>query len=551
MKCCLFFVRRACRRVLFGQPSMLGRIGGVMLVVWLAVGGMSKAGAEDGVNDLIIRNGTVVDGSGAPGRVADVAVREGRIVAIGKVEGVARREINVGGLVVAPGFIDVHSHADRNLVRLPLAENYLRMGVTTIVTGNCGASPVDLPPFFEEIEKTGISVNVGVLVGHNSIRKKAMGGSFMREPSPEELGSMKRMLDESMKAGALGLSTGLIYVPGTYARTEEVVELAKVAAVNGGIYCSHMRNESTGISGALEEVFHVAREAGIPVQISHIKLWGGSSWGRAKEVLGQIHRARAEGIKVTQDEYVYTAASTGVSACVPSWVREGGIDGYREKIRDPEKKARVVEDMKTTLKVEGFPDYEYVVIAYYRENPKLNGLSIKQAAVELRGSDSLDAQIETILEIHEKGGADGVYHAMNEDDLAVFLKDPDTMIASDSSVRRVGFAMPHPRGIGNNARVLARYVRERGDLTLEDAVRRMTSLPAGVFQLKDRGELRPGAWADIAIFDPERVADHATFEKPHEYSTGFRHVFVNGVEVIGADRHLGVRPGKILKRASD
>ncbi len=510
-----------------------------------------KASAHD--YDVILRNGTLIDGTGAPGRVADLAIKDGRIAAIGKVRGGAASVVDAKGLAVAPGFIDVHSHADRNLGSRPTGINYLRMGVTTVVTGNCGGSPVNIAETFAKYEKNGIGLNTAILIGHNSVRRKAMDGSFNRPPTPEELDQMKALVDQAMKDGAVGLSTGLWYVPGTYSDSEEVVELAKVAAAHGGIYASHMRDESTKIRDSLDELFRVAREAKIPAHVSHIKLWGASSWNQADEILGLIGKARAEGLRITQDQYVYTAASTGVSVYIPSWSRESGPESFETKLANPEFKEKVIAGMKDILKLEGFPDYSHVVIVSFGDDPALSGLNIKQAALKLRGADALEDQIEILLDLHQKGGASGVFHCMNEKDLQRFLSDPHTMLAADASVRQSALSpsMPHPRGAGNNARLLGRYVRELKVLTLEDAVRRMTSLPAQTFGIKNRGALKKGAWADVVVFDPATVADHATFENPQPFATGFKHVFVNGVEAVTADNLTEARAGRVIRHNAD
>jgi N-acyl-D-amino-acid deacylase len=494
--------------------------------------------------DVLIRHGRVADGSGNPAFFADVAVKDGRIVALGRIEGDAATEIDATGLVVAPGFIDVHTHAEE-IDELPLAENFVRMGVTTLVLGNCGTSALDVGAFFKRLEATNISPNVATLIGHGTVRGKAMGGSFMRPPGEEELAQMKAMVEQAMKDGAVGLSTGLIYLPGSFAKTEEIVELAKVAARYDGIYASHMRSESREIFDALNEVFRIAREAHIRAEISHIKLSGNSSWGQTGKVIAAIEQARAAGLDITQDQYAYTASSTSISQLIPDRYREGGQ--FTNNLADPQQKARMIAEMKESLKSSGRDNYAYAVIASCKHNPSLNGLSVVEAARKLRGADSLEDQIETILTIQSSGGAGGVFHGINEDDLQQFMRHPNTMIASDSGVRKFQEGVPHPRGYGNNARVLARYVRDLKTLRLEDAIRRMTSLPATTFGLKDRGFVRRGAWADVTVFDPETVQDRAEFKDPHHYASGFAWVLVNGVPVVKQDRHTNARPGRVLR----
>jgi N-acyl-D-amino-acid deacylase len=402
--------------------------------------------------------------------------------------------------------------------------------------------------FFRRLEATNISPNVATLIGHGAVRGKVMGGSFMRPPTAEELEQMKAIVEQAMKDGAVGLSTGLIYLPGTFAKTEEIIELAKVVARYDGIYASHMRDEGREILDALNELFRIAREADIRAEISHLKLSGKSSWGQTAKVLAAIERARADGLDITQDQYVYTASSTGLGQLVPEKYREGGK--FAERLADAEEKARLIADMKEKLKKVGRENYAYAVIASYKHDPSLNGLNIVEATKKKRGSDSLDDQIELILEIQDYGGASGIFHGISEPDLQQFLRQPNTMFASDSGVRKFQEGVPHPRGYGNDARVLARYVRELKLLRLEDAVRRMTSLPAATFRLKDRGVLREGAWADVVVFDPGKVQDQATFNDPHHYATGFAWVLVNGVPVVKSDEHTGARPGRTLRHGA-
>jgi N-acyl-D-amino-acid deacylase len=499
--------------------------------------------------DVIIRHGRVVDGSGNPAFFADVGVKDGRIAAIGRVAGEAKTEINASGLIVAPGFIDVHTHADE-IADMPGAENFVRMGVTTIVAGNCGSSTLIVAKLFHDVEHTDVAVNVATLVGHNSVREQAMGGSFDRPPTPQELATMKALVNQAMKDGAVGLSTGLIYQPGVFAQTDEIVELAKVIAPYDGIYTSHMRHEDTQIYQALDEVFRVAREAGVRAEVSHIKLAGPSAWGQADKVLAYIGKARAEGLDVTQDQYGYTASSTTMRQLIPDSALEGGRTQFAQRLADPDQKAKIIAAMKQNLRSKGRDDYSYAVIASYRRDKSLNGLSIAQAAKLRRGSDSLDDQVELVLEIEKEGGASGVFHGMSEDDLKVFMRHPNTMIACDSGLRKLGEGMPHPRGYGNNARILARYVRELKVLRLEDAIRKMTSLPANTFHFKARGELREGNWADIVVFDPEKVQDTSTYKDPHHYATGIPYVLVNGIPVIMDGQHTGAKAGQPLRNRS-
>jgi N-acyl-D-amino-acid deacylase len=508
---------------------------------WMALVPIGRAAATF---DLILRRGRVIDGAGNPAFSADVAVTEGRIAAVGKINGWAKSELDASGLVIAPGFIDVHTHAE-DLAELPLAENFVRMGVTTIVTGNCGGSALHVAEFFRRIERTGVAVNIATLIGHGTVRSKVMGDAETRAPTAEELAEMKWLVDQAMTDGAAGLSTGLIYVPGTFAKTEEIIALAKVAAASDGIYATHMRDEGKEIFAALEEVFRIAREAKIRAEISHLKLSGPPAWGQADKVLAEIDRARAQGLDITHDQYVYTASSTGIGQLLPEQSRETAR--LREQLASSEGKTTIVAEMKARLRERGRTNFAYALIADYKHDRSLNGLNLVEAAKKRRDADSLDDQIELILEIQLNGGASGVFHGISEDDLQAFLRHPNTMIASDSGVRRFQEGVPHPRGYGNNARVLAHYVRELKLLRLEEAIRRMTGLPANTFHLENRGQLREGNWADIVVFDPGKVEEHGTFGDPHHYATGFAFVLVNGVVVVKDDTHTGARPGQVLR----
>ena len=429
----------------------------------------------------------------------------------------------------------------------PLAENFLRMGVTTVVVGNCGGSTTNVGEFFREMERKHVAVNVATLIGHNTVREKAMGGSFDRPPTAAELTTMKAHVDRAMRDGAVGLSTGLIYLPGVFSQTDEIVELAKAIAPYDGIYASHMRHEDAQIFSALDEVIRIAREAGVRAEVSHLKLSGEKSWGQADQVLAYLDQARATGLDLTQDQYAYTASSTTMRQLIPDEAFDGGKKKFLSLIAEPAAKARLVVQMKNKIQARGREDFAYAVIASYKHDKSLNGLNIVEAAKRVRGADSLDDQIEMILEIEKNGSASGVFHGMNETDLQKFMQHPNTMIACDSGLREFGKDVPHPRGYGNNARVLGRYVRELKTLRLEDAIRKMTSLPANTFRFADRGQLRAGNWADIVLFDPGKITDPATYNDPHHYATGIPYVLVNGVVVVNDSAHTKAKPGMALR----
>lgn len=513
---------------------------------WLAAD--AKAVKTTSRYDVLIRNARVVDGTGAPAMMGSIAIKDGKIAALGKVDGTAETVIDARGRVAAPGFIDVHTHSEK-ICDLPVAENFLRMGVTSIITGNCGYSRTDVAAFFKEIEATGTTLNVATLIGHGAVREEGMGGKFIRAPNAEQMKKMKALVEKAMQDGAVGMSTGLIYVPGSFAKTDEIIELAKVVAAHNGTYASHMRHETRRIFSAMDELTRIAREAGVRAELSHIKLSGPTAWGKAREVLDYLEKARAEGLKITHDQYGYTASSTGLRQTIPDEALEGTRDDFASRLADPVKKAEIIAGMKKILKDSGRENYAYAVVARFPADPSLNGLNIVEAAKKVRGNDSLDDQIELLLDIEKRGGGSGVFHGMNEEDLTAFLKHPLTMIASDGGPRRLGEDVPHPRSYGNNARILARYVREQKVLSLEDAVRKMTQLPARTFRLAGRGELTPGSWADVVIFDPQTVQDKSEFNDPHHYSEGFSDVLVNGVPVIREGKVTDARPGGPLRMA--
>jgi N-acyl-D-amino-acid deacylase len=496
--------------------------------------------------DLVLAGGRVVDGSGAPARRADVAIKDGRIAAVGQVDRAAAAAVlDVTGLTVAPGFIDVHTHAD-DIWERPRAENFVRMGVTSIVAGNCGGSADDIGAALARATQTPASVNFSTLVGHNTVRRAVMG-SENRDPTLSELGRMKTLVWKAMADGAVGFSTGLQYVPGTYASTPEIIELARVAGNAGGVYASHMRNEGTALEASIEEALRVGTASGARVQISHLKVDAPNRWGASAQALALIDAARARGLDVHADQYAYTAASSTLGIRFPSWVLEGGQAKIDERLNDPATWAKVRQEMRGLLAERGLEDLSFARIASYRADPALNGLSIKEAAEKLAGSGGLDAQLETARQMLLAGGASMVYHFMSDADVERIMRHPYVGLASDAGVLVLGNGVPHPRGYGNNARVLGEYVRTRKVLTLEEAVRKMTSLPARHFRLADRGLVQAGYAADLVVFDPATVADAATFEKPHAYATGIPHVLVNGVLVVRDGAHTGATPGVTLR----
>lgn len=495
--------------------------------------------------DLIITNARIVDGTGNPWFRGTIAIKDGHIAKVGRiVNAAAVQTIDAHDQIVAPGFIDVHTHVE-DIYELPAAENFVRMGVTSLITGNCGGSAVDIGKFLGTIKEKPIAVNLATLVAHGSVRAAVLGLED-RAPTSEEQTKMDGLVEQGMKDGAVGLSTGLIYVPGTYAKTGEVVELAKVAAKHGGIYASHIRDEEAHVVDAINEAISVGEQANMPVEISHFKISAKSLWGQTPMTIGLVNAARARGLTVTVDQYAYTASSTSLDSRLPSWALAGGRKEGRKRTADPTIRARIINEMKQELKERGFKDYSYAYVASYSADPTFNGKNIAVITQEVKGKKKLDDQIDQILEMYDKGGASMVYRTMQEDDVQNIMRQPFTMIASDSGVRRFGEGVPHPRGYGNNARILGHYVRELKLITLEDAIRKMTSLPAQTFGLRDRGLVREGYAADLVIFDDAKIIDKATFDQPHQYAEGFSDVIVNGQIVFDGTRMTNAMPGQAL-----
>jgi len=506
--------------------------------------------------DLLIRDARIVDGTGNPWTRGDVAIRDGRIIAMGPSIDIESVEtIEAAGRVLAPGFIDIHTHVESSegrsgLEGSPRADNFILDGVTTIVTGNCGSSETDLAAYRDRLDMLGI--NVATLIGHNSIRRQVMG-SDDRPPSPEELESMQALIEKAMQDGAVGFSTGLLYVPGTYATTDEVVSLAKVAAAHGGVYSSHIREQGAKLHDSVNEAVFIGQEANMPVQVSHFKIKGRTRWGTIGDAIALVEDHRQNGLDVVIDVYPYERASTNLGVNLPRWAVAGSALNIAERINDPETRMRIITEMRAMLDDGGYPDYSFATVAQYAPNPELNGMTISEINQSLGREPSIDNEIDTILEMMIEGGAAGnsqggamVYHYMSNDDVDTILRYPNAAVASDGGVVTPGRGHPHPRSYGTNARVLADYVRNRGVLTLEDAIRRMTSLPARTFGFHDRGIIRPGFVADLVLFDPERVVDKATFADPHNFSEGFDTVIVNGIRVVNDGQITDQRPGQFI-----
>ncbi len=497
--------------------------------------------------DVVISGGRVIDGAGNPWFLYDVGIRGDTIAQVGDLRRLeATLRIDAAGFIVAPGFIDIHTHARSGIFRTPTAENYLRQGVTTLMEGQDGSSPIPLAPFFEKLTRTPISVNFGMFAGQGSIRSAVLGLEN-RKAAADEIRKMKELTEQAMREGAFGLSTGLFYVPGNYASTEEVIELARVAGRFGGMHVSHIREESSQVLESVRETIRIGEEGGLPTQVTHHKIVGRANWGRSAETLRLVEEARARGVDVTIDQYPYTATSTGTSAMFPQWALEGGHSRLLERLTQPALRERIKSAIAFRIVNDrGGGDPKNVVMAECGFDPALAGKNLAEIT-ELWGRPvSIENAAETAIAIQQKGGCAAIYHALAEEDLERILRFPFTMIASDGEIPVFGEAAPHPRSYGTFARVLGRYVRDRHVISLEDAVRKMSSLPAARLRLFDRGLLRPGMKADVVVFDASTVTDRATFTAPHQYAEGIRHVFVNGKPVLLDGKITAERPGRVL-----
>lgn len=519
----------------------------------------------DHLFDLVFKNARVFDGTGAPWFRADVAVKDGYIVKVGKVTEESKKVVDADGKCLSPGFIDAHSHSDSVLVANPTANSKIMQGVTLEVIGQCGSSAAprglgfrpdedtgedeesptwtDMESYIKVLEEQGVSINVAALVGHGTVRRQVMGAD-KRLATPEELALMKKLVSDAMEQGAFGISTGLIYVPGTYSDTSEVIELAKVAADYRGIYFTHMRNEGDRLLESLEEAIKIGFEANIPVQISHFKGMGKQNWGKPAKAIAMIEEARKNGLDITADQYPYIASSTGLGSSLPSWVWAGSREEGLKRFKDPAERKKILEA------ISGRETWGNLVIASLKNEDDLRfiGKSVQEVGEALEISPE-----EACLGLLERNGGivQIVNFAMCEEDVKTVMSQPWVMAGSDGSSINIDTAkgQPHPRNYGTFARILARYVREANLFKLEEGIRKMTSLPAMRLGLQDRGILREGMRADLVLFDDKEILDKATFIEPHQYAVGVYWVVVNGIPVVEDGRHTGSRPGMVLRHA--
>lgn len=526
--------------------------------------------------DVLIRNGTVYDGTGAPAYVADVAVNGDRLSAIGNFAGYsADLDIDASGLAVAPGFFNMLSHAHFSLIRDGRAMSDVLQGVTFEVLSEISLSPLNestaefwaslfaeeevelswtrLGEYLEVVEASGVAPNFGTFVSAATVRMNVIGMDDV-DPTPEQLEVMKAQVEQAMRDGAFGLTTALIYAPATYAETEELIELAKVAARYGGIYTAHMRSEGNQFIESIDETLRIAREAKLPVKIHHLKAGGQPNWPKMDIAIGKIEALRKEGISVTADMYTYVAGATGLDASMPTWVQAGGYDKWAERLKDPEIRARVKAEMATNAQdwenLGYFAGPEGMIFIGFKNKDlkKYTGKTLAEVAA-IRGQGPLDTMIDLVIEDGSRVGT--VYFLMSEENLKKQIRQPWVMFGSDAQAPaaegKVLEGSAHPRTYGNVARLLGKYVRDEQVIPMQEAIRRLTLLPAQTLNIRERGRLAPGYFADIAIFDPEKIQDHATFDDPHHYATGVVHVLVNGVPVVADGKHTGATPGRAVR----
>lgn len=500
--------------------------------------------------DLIIKNGMVYDGSGNPPTQTDVAITKDKIVKVGNLSSAkAKRIIDATGLAVAPGFIDLHAHLDP-LLNLPSAESAIRQGVTTSLGGPDGSSPWPLGAYLDKADSIGMTMNVAFLIGHNKIRRNVMKLEN-RAPTDEELATMEAQVEQGMKEGAFGLSTGLKYIPGAFSNVDEVIALAKVASKYNGIYTSHLREEGIGLLEAVYEAIEIGRAANIPIILTHHKAIGTKMWGASVKTLAMVDSARKIGIDVMMDQYPYNASYTGIGVLIPSWSMAGGTPEFKKRLdnpllRDSIKKAIV----NNILYDRGGADLNRIQFALVEWKKDLEGRTLRDWLVERKIEPTVENGAELVIEAQLNGGANCVYFAMDDADVERIMKHPQTMIGSDGRLVAPGDGHPHPRWYGTFPRVLGVYVREKGVLTLENAIQKMTMMSADRLGLKDRGRIKENTFADVVVFNPQTVKDKSTFQNPHQYPDGIDYVVVNGTLAVDKGKFIDARTGMVLRKGS-
>ena len=496
--------------------------------------------------DLIIKNATIYNGLGDKPSEQDIAITQDKIAKIGDLKGkTAARIIDAGFKAVAPGFIDTHAHIE-NIRELPTAESAMRQGVSLLIGGADGGGPDNFPDFLDKVKELNLGVNIGYQVGHNAVRERVMG-TENRQPTEEELLHMQELVAQAMNYGAFGLSTGLTYVPGTYSETDEVIALAKVAAKHGGFYSSHIRDESLGLIEAVSEAIEIAEKADITVVLSHHKALGAGMWGASVKTLKMVNSANNSGLDVRLDQYPYTASSTGISALIPSWARAGGNDKFKERLQDKKLRDSIEKGiLYNIIHVRVGEELERLQFRKFDWKPELQGKTMVDW-LEMEKLEPTPANaVNLIIQAQENGGAQMIYHVIHEDDVNRIMQHPQTMIASDGKLSQPGVNHPHPRSYGSFPRVLGIYAREKKVLGLAEAIKKMTSMPADLLGLKNRGRILEGCIADLVIFDPEEIKDMATFEEPHQYPQGIETVIINGQISLENNKLTGSAAGKLI-----
>lgn len=496
--------------------------------------------------DFIILNGTIYEGTGSEPFQTDIGIKADRIIAIGDLSKSAAKEtIDAEGLAITPGFIDMHTHLEP-LMELPLAESLVRQGVTLALGGPDGSSPWPFGSYLDSLDATDLGLNVAYLIGHNTIRKEVMGLED-REPNAQELELMKSYVSNAMDEGAFGISTGLKYLPGTFARIDEVISLSAIAGKNGGIYTSHLREEGLGLLEAVQEAISISKEANIPVVLTHHKAIGVKMWGASSNTLAMVDSARAIGLDIMIDQYPYTASHTGISVLIPSWALENGEFETRVKnpvLRDSVKKGIIFN----ILNDRGGKDLKRIQFSRVEWDPSLEGKTLNDWVIREGKEPTIENGADLVIQAQLNGGTGTIYHAIDEADVERIMKHPMTMIGSDGRLSQPGDGHPHPRAYGTFPRVLGYYVRERKALSLSEAIHKMTGLSAKRLGLSDRGIIQVGAIADITIFDAARIADQSTFTDPHQYPLGIDFVFINGEIAIRNGNYLAVPAGKVIRK---
>ena len=498
--------------------------------------------------DIIISNGIVYDGTLDEPALIDIGIKGDKIIALGSLGTEnANKIINAHGLSVSPGFIDLHVHLEP-IFSLSNCESHLRQGVTTSLGGPDGNSPLPFGTYLDSLQKLGVGMNVGFLVGHNSVRKKIMNLDN-RAPTTKELNKMKGIVAQAMNEGAFGISTGLKYLPGSFSEVDEIIALSKEASKKGGIYTSHLRDEGLEVLASIDEAIKISEKADITVILTHHKVIGKPMWGKSIETLRRVDDARERGLDIRIDQYPYNASHTGISVLIPSWARAGGHEMFKLRLENEKLRDSILNGIVfNILNDRGGEDLDRIQFAKFEWMPELEGKTLKYWC-NLRGIEPTTKNgAKLVIEAQLRGGANCIFHAMDESDVINIMKHPQTMIASDGRLANYGVGYPHPRCYGTFPRVLGRYVRENKILTLKEAIHKMTFLPANAMGLKDRGLIQKGYKADLTIFDSDEIIDNGTYENPHQFPTGISYVIVNGKIVIDESKFKAIKPGVVLKK---